>query len=377
MPSLAGIWPAMRQTFLSARIGRSKTGRPVLIQDLRIRRRPRFSPPISGRASLQFGARSSFPPREASSMFWPAACRPAPSTTRANSSFMLNLVHAKTFLTVLGERGFRAAARQLELSPSTVLEHIKQLEEDLAAPLIVRGRGIVEPTFQGAVFAPLARSMLDTAERSRAAVSSTPLRIASSSNVGTYLLQSMLASFQATDPCDVDLWIGPNPGVADRLTNGTADVALMEWWSERPGFLSPTWRKEPLVLIVDPGHAWATRHTIEASELASQTLLGGEAGTGTITLLKKALGNLADGLTAVGGFGNTEAVKRAVRAGRGVSLVIAASVADEVRAGQLVALRLNAVELVKELKIISPIGLPDAAPAARFVAHILRDACVS
>lgn len=290
---------------------------------------------------------------------------------------MLNLVHARTFLAVLSERGFRAAARGLKLSPSTVIEHIKQLEEDLAAPLIMRGRGIVEPTSQGAAFAPLARAMLDTAERSRTMLAQSRLRIASSSNVGTYLLQSMLASFQAIDPCCVDLWIGPNPDIADRLANGTADLALMEWWSERPGFHSHTWRKEPLVVIVGPGHAWATRHTIEASELAGQTLLGGEAGTGTITLLKKALGNLAEGLTAIGGFGNTEAVKRAVRAGRGVSLVIAAAVADEVGAGQLVALRLNAVELVKELKIISPIGLPDATPAARFVAHVLRDARVS
>jgi DNA-binding transcriptional LysR family regulator len=289
---------------------------------------------------------------------------------------MLNLLHAKTFLAVLGERGFRAAARQLELSPSTVLEHIRQLEEDLAAPLIVRRRGIVEPTFQGAVFAPLARSMLDTAERSRTAVSRTPLRVAASSNVGTYLLQSMLASFQATDPCSVDLWIGPNPVVAERLANGTADVALMEWWNERPGFCGHTWRNELLVIIVAPDHPWAERSAIEASELASQTLLGGEAGTGTITLLRKRLGHLSEGLTAIGGFGSTEAVKRAVRAGRGVSLVIAAAVADEVKAGQLIALRLKDTELVKELKIILPIGVPDAAPAARFVAHILRDAGV-
>jgi DNA-binding transcriptional LysR family regulator len=287
---------------------------------------------------------------------------------------MLNLVHARTFLAVISERGFRAAARGLKLSPSTVIEHIRQLEEDLAAPLVMRGRGIVELTSQGAAFAPLARAMLDTAERSRAMLAQSRLRIASSSNIGTYLLQSMLASFQETDSCSVDLWIGPNPDVADRLTNGTADVALMEWWDERPGFHGCTWRKEPLVVIAGPGHPWATRHTIEASELASQTLLGGEAGTGTITLLKKALGNFAEGLTAIGGFGNTEAVKRAVRAGRGVSLVLASAVADELRAGQLVALRLDAVELVKELKIIAPIGLPDAAPAARFVAYVLNDA---
>jgi len=288
---------------------------------------------------------------------------------------MLNLVHAKTFLAVLSERGFRAAARDLKLSPSTVVEHIKQLEEDLAAPLLLRRRGIVEPTYQGAAFAPLARAMLDTAERSRTVIAQAPLRIAASSNVGTYLLQSMLASFQATDPCSVDLWIGPNPGAADRLASGTVDVALMEWWSDRPGFCGHTWRKEPLVVILAPGHPWAARDAIEPGELASQPLLGGEAGTGTITLLRKELGQLTDGLMAIGGFGNTEAVKRAVRAGRGVSLVVAAAVTDEVRAGQLVALRLKNIELVKELKIISPIGLPDAAPAARFVAHVLRDAC--
>lgn len=287
---------------------------------------------------------------------------------------MLNLVHTKTFLTVLGERGFRAAARELKLSPSTIVEHINQLEADLAAPLIVRRRGAVEPTSQGAAFVPLARALLDTAERSRILISNAPLRVVASSNIGTYLLQSVLASFQATDSCSVDLWIGSNPSVAERLTNGSADVALMEWWDDRPGFFAQTWRKEPLLVIVAPDHPWAKRRAIGASELASQHLLGGEAGTGTMMLLREKLGRLSSELRAVGGFGSTEAVKRAVRAGRGVSLVIAGAVADEVKAGQLVALNLKDVALTKEMKVISPLGVPAAAPAARFVARVLRDA---
>jgi DNA-binding transcriptional LysR family regulator len=287
---------------------------------------------------------------------------------------MLNLVHAKTFLAVLSERGFRAAARDLRLSPSTVLEHIKQLETDLAAPLLVRRRGVIEATCHGAAFAPLARAMLDTAERSRAIIAQATLRIAASSNIGTYLLQSTLAAFHAADPLPVDLWIGANPDVAERLTNGSADVALMEWWSDRPGFCQHSWRREPLVVIVAPGHPWAARASVEAGELAGQTLLGGEPGTGTNTVLRKQLGALADNIAAIGGLGNTEAVKRAVRAGRGISLVIAAAVTDELRAGQLVALPINGIELAKELKIIAPVGLPEAAPASRFVAHVLGNA---
>jgi DNA-binding transcriptional LysR family regulator len=290
---------------------------------------------------------------------------------------MLNLLHAKTFLAVLNERGFRAAARDLKLSPSTVVEHIRQLEQDLAAPLLKRRRGIVETTSQGEAFAPLARAMLDTAARSRIVVAQTALRIAASSNIGTYLLQSMLAAFQATDPLKLDLWIGPNHDVSERLINGGADVALMEWWTDRSGFHQHSWRKEPLVVIIAPDHPWAALSAVEVGALAGQILLGGEAGTGTKMVLRKALGPLADSLTAVSGLGNTEAVKRAVRAGRGVSLVIAAAVTDEVRAGQLVALPLRGIELAKELKIISPAGLPEAAPASRFVAHVLGNACTN
>ncbi|RKE73505.1 LysR family transcriptional regulator [Pseudorhodoplanes sinuspersici] len=287
---------------------------------------------------------------------------------------MLNLLHTKTFLTVIGEGGFRAAARELKVSPSTIIEHINQLEEDLAAILIVRRRGAVETTPHGAAFVPLARAMLETAARSRTLIANAPLRIAASSNIGTYLLQPQLASFQANDPCPTDLWIGANAAVAERLATGNADVALMEWWDERPGFSAQTWRKEKLVVIVAPEHPFAKRAEIEAAELATQSLLGGETGTGTMTLLKAKLGRVSGQFKAVGGFGSTEAVKRAVRAGRGLSIVMAATVVDEVAAGQLVALPLKAIDLAKELKIITPLYLPSAAPAARFVARAMEGA---
>jgi len=287
---------------------------------------------------------------------------------------MLNLLHARTFLAVINERGFRAAARDLSLSPSTVVEHIRQLEDDLAAPLLVRRRGVVEPTSQGAAFAPLARAMLDAAERSRAIMNRRILHVAASSNIGTYMLQSTLAAFQAGDPLAIDLWIGANSDVAERLTNGVADVALMEWWIDRPDFCQHSWRREPLVVIVAPDHPWANRSAIEPSELLSETLLGGEPGTGTNTILKREFGELADRLTVVGGLGNTEAVKRAVRAGRGVSLVIAAAVTDEIKASQLVALPLSGIELAKELKIILPSGLPEASPTSRFLNYVLENA---
>ena len=252
-------------------------------------------------------------------------------------------LHARTFLAVLSERGFRAAARDLE---AVALNYCRTHQATRGRPC----RAVVR-----APDAELLNLHLKVQRLRRLpAQCSIPLRaaglfslkrvlrVASSSNVGTYLLQSMLASFQARDSCSVDLWIGPNPDVAERLTNGTADVALMEWWSERPGFCGYTWRKEPVVVIVGSRSPMGqAAHDRGKRTWQVKPFWEAKPGTGTNTLLKKTLGTLAEGLTAIGGFGNTEAVKRAVRAGRGVSLVIAAAVADEVEAGQLVALRIN------------------------------------
>ena len=67
-------------------------------------------------------------------------------------------------------------------------------------------------------------------------------------------------------------------------------------------------------------------------------------------------------------------MKRAVRTGQGVSIVMAASVADEVAEGQLCALSVRDAKLEKIIKIVVPAGLPDTAIYARFVSHILEAA---
>jgi len=136
----------------------------------------------------------------------------------------LNLTHVRSFLAVLDGGGFRAAARQLEVSPSTLVDHINQLEAELTAPLLVRKRGGFAPTSQGLAFLPLARALVATAERAGEVVAGCPLRIAAASNVGIYLLQSILASFKQAEAYPTELWIGRNPDVAERIGGGRADV---------------------------------------------------------------------------------------------------------------------------------------------------------
>lgn len=281
---------------------------------------------------------------------------------------MLNLLHVRTFLAVIDANGVRPAAKSLDLSPSTVVEHMRQLEEHLAAPLLHRRSGAALPTAQGSLFLPYARALVSTATLARELVHRPRLRIAAASNVGIYLLPAPIADFRRKFGIDVEVWIGPNPQVAMRVELGQADVAAMEWWDNRPGLIGKTWLREPLVVIVPPGHRLARLETVTLDDLSGEVLLGGEPGSGTGRVLREQLGPAADRLTIVPGFGSTEAVKRAVRAGLGISIVLKAAVADEVASERLSALPFKGATLSKDIKLISAPHHGEASPVARFLA---------
>ena len=285
---------------------------------------------------------------------------------------MLNLQHAKTFLAVVDAGGFRAASRMIDMAPSTILDHVGQLEAELGVSLIVRRRGAAQPTPQGAVFVPLARALVSTAERARTIVAGGPLRLAASSNIGTYMLQRPLAEFRERSGSEVELWIGSNPAVFERLEHGTADVAVVEHWSAADEFEAWPWARERLVVIVSPSHRLAMQGRIKAEELIGEKLLGGERGTGTGTLLRERLGPLAGRLVTADGLGSTEAVKRAVRAGLGISIVMMSSVMDEIEAGTLVALEIEEKELVKQTQIVMRRDMPPTSAARRFLDHVME-----
>lgn len=283
---------------------------------------------------------------------------------------MLNLVHVKTFLAVADAGGIRAAARRLALSPASVVEHLDRLEEDLGAHLLVRRPPPASLTRAGALFAPLARALISTAESARAVVAGGPVRLAAATNVGTFVLPPLIAAFQRSGGGHVEPWIGPNPAVAERLERGEADIAAMEWWDGRVGFHAHLLREEPLVVVAPPGHFFAALDAVPFEALAAEPILGGEPGTGSGTALREAFGERVTQLRTVDGFGGTEAVKRGVRAGLGVSIVLAASVVDEAAAGTLVVRPLAGARATKRLSVVVP-QCADPASGAMTLARFL------
>jgi len=284
---------------------------------------------------------------------------------------MLNLSQVQAFLAVIDEGGFQGAAQALGLAQPTVSQQLRKLEDVLGVQLVTRARNGSQMTADGRAFLPYARGLIRTAERALSAVGGRPLSIGASGNIGTYLLPRRLQRFASDTGAGFDLVLGTNPETAGRLDGGEVDVAVMEWWDDRPGFSATPWLREPMVVIVAPSHPWARRRSVTKALLLDQPMIGGEPGTGTGTLLSKAFGRNAGRLRVAMQLGSTAAVKEAVKAGLGISLVLGGAVEEEVAAGTLVALRLADADLSKELFVVLPDGTPETSIAARFAAALV------
>ncbi|MDX1694954.1 MAG: LysR family transcriptional regulator [Ketobacteraceae bacterium] len=285
---------------------------------------------------------------------------------------MLNLIWVRSFLAVVQAGSFQAAAKRLGLAQPTISLHIQKLEEQLGTTLLERSRTSCRPTSKALAFLPHGESLMSLNQRAAKSVKTAIVRIGASSNIAIYLLQPYLKSYQNEHAEPFELTIEQNPRIADMLETGELDIGLMEWWDQREGFESRSWKWEPLVVIVAPDHPWAARKLIMREELQHVPLLGGEPGTGTGRLLSACFGHTWQPPSPTLQLGSTEAVKQAVKYGLGISLVLRACVESEIRDGSLIALPLDHPGLSKTLWIIWRKNPPlhgETVPS--FVNHIL------
>lgn len=284
---------------------------------------------------------------------------------------MIDLEKLETFLTVAKHGGFRGAAKHRGLSQSAVTQHIKQLERSLNAVLIDRSNAVSKLTTEGQALLPYAQMLIDISMKASDLFRRSSLTIGASSNVGIYLLQPYLKEFQHHCSVRLDIVIADNASIADKLQRLEIDVAVMEWWDNRSGFTANIWRSEELVLIVPTSHPWASRSSVQVDELDGIELIGGEKGTGTGRIIERVLGDRDLRINVAMQLGSTEAVKHAVKAGLGVSLVLAGAVTDEVLNRQLSVVRIDGDTLQKDIYVIHR-NCPSADSVERRFVDFLR-----
>jgi DNA-binding transcriptional LysR family regulator len=292
----------------------------------------------------------------------------------------MDLRRLEIFVKVAELGSFSRAAHALALTQPTVSEHVRALEDELGVQLLDRlGRGAA-PTRAGQLLMGYAQRMLTLSREARQAIDqfqgrlSGELVIGGSTIPGEYVLPSLIGQFKAKQ-ADIStvLLIGDSGQVCEWLEDGRVEIGVV---GVRPAHRTLEARElmgDELIVAVSADHAWAKRETVTLPELRAEPLVVRERGSGSRAALERALDENGTNLTAfriVSEMGSTQAVKAAVRAGVGVSLISRRAVEDECRAGTMVPLKIERVHVGRAFWLVTHRDRTRSPLALAFVAFL-------
>ena len=259
----------------------------------------------------------------------------------------LDLHKLEIFYWVAEMRSFSQAADLLSLRQPTVSAHIQELEQSVGGKLLYRIRGRVSLTPLGQLLAERAKNLLAFKRETLAAVElfhgtlSGELWIGGSNIPGEYFLPQRLGAFTRKFPAVRPiLRIGDSAGIIDDLLDGKVELAVVGYKAEESRLRFEKIWDDEMILAVPKEHAWARRKSIQVSELKTERFISRERGSGTLESMRQLLAKTGETaeevLTISMELGSTEAIKEAVLAGYGISILSRIAIRQELADGRLV-----------------------------------------
>jgi DNA-binding transcriptional LysR family regulator len=257
----------------------------------------------------------------------------------------MTLEQLRIFVAVAERQHVTQAARALNLAQSAVSHAIATLETRHDTKLFDRVGRRIELTEAGRVFLAEARAVLARADAAELALSEFgglkrgTLSIHASQTIAGYWLPRHLVAFRRAYPqINMRLAIGNTAEVAAAVESGTAELGLVEGAVDNKHFVSTPVARDLLVVVVGPEHPWVGRARLTAGDLMQGEWILREPGSGTRSVFENALAHLGvkpDTLRIEMELPSNEAVRAAVEAGLGATVISASVAAPSIEAGLL------------------------------------------
>jgi DNA-binding transcriptional LysR family regulator len=176
------------------------------------------------------------------------------------------------------------------------------------------------------------------------------LFIGASSTIGNYLLPEMIGDFVETYPhTKITLQIANTEQVIQQLLKFKIDVGMIEGNCMAEAVEVIPWKKDELIIIAPPKHPLTQLKKLSREDFKDARWILREPGSGTRERFLAAFG---EPIVPFLELGHTEAIKKAVQSGLGISCVSRTTVADSLKAKQLVELKTPFLKLTRDFYIV-------------------------
>ncbi|MGE5168905.1 MAG: LysR substrate-binding domain-containing protein [Rudaea sp.] len=253
---------------------------------------------------------------------------------------------------------FGRAAAEVHLTQPAVSLQVRQLESEVGLPLFEHVGRRLQLTPAGQEVARYARAvqqLLREADESLNAlkgIGGGELHIAVVSTA-KYFAPKLLAEFRRRNPqVKVRLSVSNREAVVRDLAENSIDLALMGQPPRGIDTTAVAFARHPLAIIAAPDHPLATRRRLRLDQLAHETFIIRERGSGTRSSTERVFAARGFRPAETIEMSSNETIKQAVMAGMGVSFLSLHTVELEVATGRIAVLKVAGTPVMRAWHIV-------------------------
>jgi DNA-binding transcriptional LysR family regulator len=291
-----------------------------------------------------------------------------------------DLADLSLFRNVVEAGSITRGAERAHLALAAASTRIRNMEQAIGAPLLLRGRQGVAPTQAGRTLLQHARIMLLQAERMRedlgayAGGVAGQIRLLSNTNALTEFLPEALSSFLTAHPhVSVDLEERLSDEIVGLIAEGVADLGIVAGTVDAGALETYPFRRDRFVLVVARNHPLAKRARIGFAQVLDRDFVGLDRASALQRFLADKAARIGRPLRLRIQLRSFDAVCRLVECNVGVGIVPETTARRAARAMDIVAVALTDPWAVRDLTICVR-GIRELPPIARQLVEHLRAA---
>ncbi len=299
----------------------------------------------------------------------------------------MNLKQLEAFVKVAEDGSFSKAAKALYLTQPTISAHISSLEKELNARLFIRNTKEVSLSEDGRELYQYASQMVELEKKIEEVFSEEARRdtkcitIATSTIPAQYILPEILATFNEKYPTEqFKVMEMDSSKVIEMVVGHMADIGFTGTVLEKKHCKYIPFYNDELVLIA-PNTEKFQKYAENANQmewLCEEGMIMREEGSGTRKEAEKLLKNMGisvEDLNVVATIENTEAIKRSVRSGMGMTIISRLAAQEEIDAGNVLEFALLPEGSGRDLNLVYNKNYHLSTSAERFVKVVKKMYC--
>jgi DNA-binding transcriptional LysR family regulator len=263
----------------------------------------------------------------------------------------MNFEYLQSFYLTVIHNSITKAAAALHLTQPGLSMHIKHLEDEIGAKLLIRSNKGVELTEEGKVVYNYASTILSikgniVRDIKNLHENNPTLIIGSCKSVGEYALPCSIYIFKKLhDKVDINFKLMNSTEVVENLLNHTINIGIIQGNPQNDNIVIKYLTSDELLLV---GCASNTKRVITIEELKEMPLILREKNSSTRYLAEKALqeeGVNTEQLNVIYDLNSPEAIKSSISAGKGFSFLPKLIIKKEQKEGSLEQIQVNNLKI--------------------------------